>query len=438
MFPFQSNPGSAKLLTLKDLDSEFKFLDWLDFITASLPRGTVISINDEIIIENPEYFKRIELLLASTPDRIVSNYIIWRFVEWSLKFISPDLRSLWAHYHHEKPTCIDLIRKTIPVIASSLYANNFLKNTSESDVDSLFADFEVTADIALGVIPWIDEKTKNTAAEWRFNAPQKFRVAKELNESFISSVYSSLHAYDPTLLGTALKINKFKTDTQLSNLMQSIDADWSKFIDIVNVDTYKPINDFTIAIPATLIQGQLTAANETRVIDYATIVAEFSRFFMIRFLDIQNNGSFGMFWEAKTKENFEKKLSCVFRLYNQFSTEFGNVNGNRTVLDNLVDIGMLRFTHVAFQILGDTEETRLPKLVYNSPRQVFWTRAAQTFCTKYTPDTLERVVREGKTPAKYRVNGAMISLTDFSTDFKCPLGSPMNPSEEKCSEIWTQ
>lgn len=41
---------------------------------------------------------------------------------------------------------------------------------------------------------------------------------------------------------------------------------------------------------------------------------------------------------------------------------------------------------------------------------------------------------DGHSPAKFRVIGSFSNMKDFSTDFNCPVGSPMNPTH-KC-EVW--
>lgn len=93
--------------------------------------------------------------------------------------------------------------------------------------------------------------------------------------------------------------------------------------------------------------------------------------------------------------------------------------------------------YVTFSYLGDTVEERLPGIEFNEPKQIFWTKAAQSWCSKYTPDSLKRELLKGnKMPGKFKVNGSFTHLLDFAKDFKCPVGSPMNLGDKSCYKFW--
>lgn len=79
-------------------------------------------------------------------------------------------------------------------------------------------------------------------------------------------------------------------------------------------------------------------------------------------------------------------------------------------------------------------EPVLPGLDY-TPEQLFWISAAQTWCSVYRPEAMKMRITTGvHSPAQFRVLGPLANMNDFSRDFNCPLGSPMNP-EAKC-EVW--
>ena len=80
------------------------------------------------------------------------------------------------------------------------------------------------------------------------------------------------------------------------------------------------------------------------------------------------------------------------------------------------------------------EERALPGLDLK-PIQLFWVGAANTWCSKYRPKSLEMRIRTGAhSPGMFRVKGPFSNSEEFSKDFNCPLGSPMNPIN-KC-EVW--
>lgn len=77
-------------------------------------------------------------------------------------------------------------------------------------------------------------------------------------------------------------------------------------------------------------------------------------------------------------------------------------------------------------------EKQLPGLNYTS-QQMFWIGAANAWCSKSKPERIkDSIINDKHSPNKFRIIGLMSDLPEFSNDFKCPLGSKMNP-EKKCS-----
>jgi len=79
-------------------------------------------------------------------------------------------------------------------------------------------------------------------------------------------------------------------------------------------------------------------------------------------------------------------------------------------------------------------EPILPGMNY-SPRQLFWISSAMVWCNAMRPASLkQRVLTDPHSPSQFRVNGPLANLKEFSQDWGCPLGAPMNP-KKKCT-VW--
>jgi len=62
-------------------------------------------------------------------------------------------------------------------------------------------------------------------------------------------------------------------------------------------------------------------------------------------------------------------------------------------------------------------EKRLPGLDL-SPRQLFWTAAANIWCFKYRPKALKQAIRTGvHSPGRFRVLGPLSNSREFAEDF---------------------
>ena len=75
------------------------------------------------------------------------------------------------------------------------------------------------------------------------------------------------------------------------------------------------------------------------------------------------------------------------------------------------------------------EEHLLPgPLSRFTPEQLFWISSAQYKCSKISNQNLREQIRSSEyAPWGMRNNGTVMSSPEFSKDFECPVGSPMNP-----------
>lgn len=59
----------------------------------------------------------------------------------------------------------------------------------------------------------------------------------------------------------------------------------------------------------------------------------------------------------------------------------------------------------------------------------------QVWCSAVTDETTNlQIEKDPHSPPKFRVIGSLSNLKEFSQEFNCPFGAPMNP-RDKC-EMW--
>lgn len=79
-------------------------------------------------------------------------------------------------------------------------------------------------------------------------------------------------------------------------------------------------------------------------------------------------------------------------------------------------------------------EPLLPELDY-SPEQLFWISSAQMWCSVQTPEyKIFRMAFGKHSFNEFRVIGPLSNIPDFASDFKCKVGSKMNPIGN--CEVW--
>lgn len=203
-------------------------------------------------------------------------------------------------------------------------------------------------------------------------------------------------------------------------------------------------------------------------------------------------------WDDDTKQRFDDKVRCVVELYGRLRSEEVNatvsalvtrssrdsnpghflivlmqVNGVLTQSENIADNAALKLAYRAYHryvarhgpeapvelprapprspeeptvLFEDspslaapsapptTASPQLPPLVLQ-PSQMFWLSFASVWCSKESNREMNRKLRTSShLPGVHRVNGAVRNQEAFAADFKCPVGSPMNPAH-KC-QVW--
>ena len=53
---------------------------WVDFVNTMVDGGRVPN-DEEVIVKNPMYLKKLSGVLKSTNNRTISNYLMWRAVK---------------------------------------------------------------------------------------------------------------------------------------------------------------------------------------------------------------------------------------------------------------------------------------------------------------------------------------------------------------------
>jgi endothelin-converting enzyme/putative endopeptidase len=72
-----------------------------------------------------------------------------------------------------------------------------------------------------------------------------------------------------------------------------------------------------------------------------------------------------------------------------------------------------------------------------TPEQRFFIGFAQWDCASERPDELrERAIVDPHSPAKFRINGVVVNMPEFSKAFGCKAGQPMVRPQDQICRVW--
>lgn len=86
-------------MSVSHLQEIYPYIPWIDYINDILPDR--LNVSDEEIVVNtvPTFFAALADLLETTPNRTVSNYLMWRTIESLVFFSTKELRDIQQDFN---------------------------------------------------------------------------------------------------------------------------------------------------------------------------------------------------------------------------------------------------------------------------------------------------------------------------------------------------
>uniref|UniRef100_A0A1I8MWS2 Peptidase family M13 n=1 Tax=Musca domestica TaxID=7370 RepID=A0A1I8MWS2_MUSDO len=281
-------------------------------------------------------------------------------------------------------------------------------------------------------LSWIRNNTRRTALE-------KLRAMKlefgQYERNMFAEKYRQLKLYRNDYIQNMKAILAYKAQqarSRLSDANQStnlVEREGSPF-------TSRPKN--TVIFPVSSLQPHyLWSGSSPNAMKFGTLGFLASHELIHGFDDkgifYDNRGQFKRWWDNYSFLDLYSRMDCFSEQYKKY-----NYLGD-SQSENIADNGGLRLAYKAYnkwygdklRFHQDVGEETLPNLNYNN-KQLFFIAYGQMFCSNTNSDLNSLDTSAfGHVPHKYRVNGPLSNLEEFSREFNCPRGSAMNPTK-KC------
>ena len=452
------------LMTIKEAIKLFPDYDWLDHINKHLDSEEITLDENEIVnLVVPEYFEALGMHLPTVSDKVIANYMIWRFVASMMPYTDKkglDIRFALSKAIFGKETssprwetCVNYCAKTyfhkegsLATAVGSMYARRYFPAENKVIVDEMVRRIKAEFKLMLDELDWMDSETKKRA-HMKVNSMKSFiGYEKEiLDNNLLNDFYSGLELeseqFMENMLNLAKSINKHYTREFRKPINK---LSWKVNSGAAIVNAFYSSSKNSILLPAGYLDGVVFRADRPAYLNYGALGMvvghEITHGFDDKGSQKDGEGNLVDWWEKDTKEKYLEKAKCIIDQYGNYSVkvkgEIINLNGINTQGENIADNGGLKEAIRAYERMANEkgEEPLLPGLPY-SQRQMFWLSAAAYRCKVVRPDFLKFYALTGvHSPSRFRINGPFRNIEEFSRDWKCPKGSHMNPVK-KC-RVW--
>ncbi|XP_018009275.1 neprilysin-2-like [Hyalella azteca] len=441
-------------MTVAELQDRVPSIPWLTYINNLLSPFITITEHEEVIVIVPTYMEDLEKLLLETPKRVIANYMMWRLSAATISYLSEDARDLQLAYSKKitgtgkrKPRwkeCMGVVSSSLPLAVGKLYAEKFFKKDAKAAADEMVSYVRAEFDKILRTVDWMDDETRIRAINKSLAITPHIAYPEELlDESKLAELFKDLRISDGELLSNMRNFTIFGTDYYFKSLRDKVDKnDWKEHGAAAVVNAFYSFLENSIEFPAGILQGTFFNADRPKYLNYGAIGFVIGHEITHGFDDMgrqfDDKGDLKEWWEPETRSKFIDKSKCIIHQYGNYThPEVGlKLNGVNTQGENIADNGGLKEAYYAYnQYVSDHgEENPLPALGLTA-KQLFWLSAANVWCSKTRLETLKLQILTGAhAPARFRVNGPLSNLPEFSRDWNCKSNSKMNPSH-KCS-VW--
>lgn len=124
-------------MTLTALSETYPSIPWQKYFNRLLPSLITVEENEVIMVSAPAYFGRLEKLLAQTPKRTLANYLLWRPITFSKRYL--DARSTLSHPEPaaRSDVCCEIVLEQFPLIFAAMFVARYVDEETEEKASTI-------------------------------------------------------------------------------------------------------------------------------------------------------------------------------------------------------------------------------------------------------------------------------------------------------------
>jgi len=423
------------LMPLSQLATLAPGIDWNLFL-----KDTGTPPVTELNVANPDFFKGMNALLASTDLDTVKTYLRWQLIHGTEGLVLPkafddEVFDFERHKLAGQPEqrvrwkrCVNATDGALGEAVGQVYVAKEFPPSSKQATVQMVHDIETAMDEDLGTLDWMSPTTKVRAKE-------KLRaIADKIGYPDHWRDYSKLTIVRGDAFGNAQRAVEFENHRLLDKIGKPVDrGEFGMSPATVNAYYSASMND--INFPAAILQPPFYDPKATDAENYGHIGSivghELTHGFDDEGRQFDANGNLSDWWTAEDAKKFDEKADCEVKEYGNFVVvDDVKINGKLTLGENTADNGGLRLAYIAFLADAKRKNIDLTKKQDGfTPVQQFFLGHGQSWCGTTRPEQLRlQAQTDPHSARKFRIDGVEQNMPEFGQAFGCKTGQPMMPA----------
>jgi len=361
-----------------------------------------------------------------------SPYLASAFVQENFAFYSQYLRGakeLQARWKR----CVRYTDNDLGEALGQAYVNKVFSPELKQRTLEMTRRIEIAMEQRINQLDWMSSETKEQALAKLHSIRNKVGYPDKWRD------YGTVKIVRNDFLGDVQQAREFEGRREIAKIGQPVDRnEWGMTPPTVNAYFNPQMND--INFPAGVLQPPLYDARIDDAPNYGdtggTIGHELTHGFDDEGSQFDAHGNLKNWWTKEDRQKFEERTKCISDQYAQYVVvDDIHINSKLTLGEDVADLGGEILGYIAWK--AATQDKRLEAVDGLTPDQRFFVGFAQWACENERPEDLRvRALTDPHSPARYRINGVVVNMPEFSRAFACKPGQAMVKPAENVCKVW--
>jgi putative endopeptidase len=424
--------------SVKDFTATTPAINW-----TTMLNNLKLTSADSVIVNNPAFFKSVDLLLAAVPLEDWKTYLKWNVLNSAAPYLSSAfvkqnfaLTQVLTGQKEMTPRwqfVSGIIDNQLGDQLGQLYVEKYFKPEAKQRMQALVNNLQETFAGRIQRLDWMSDETKRQALE-KLNAfTKKIAYPDQWKD------YSAITIDRNDFLGNSKRASQWAYNDMISRWGKPIDKNrWGMTPPTINA--YYNASNNEIVFPAGILQFPFFDFGADDAVNYGGIGAvighEMTHGFDDNGSQYAADGNLKNWWAKEDADKFKMRANQVVEQYNGFTVlDTIHVNGKLTLGENLADLGGLSIAYEAFTKTKQFKEGK--KIDGFTPAQRFFLNWAQVWRSNALPETqAQLILTDPHSPGMHRANGPIVNMDAWYEAFDVKPGDKMYKSKEQRTQIW--
>jgi len=413
--------------------------DWSEFFRTVKSPGF-----ETLNVTAPNFFKELNVQLSKESLQNWKNYLRFELVNLYSPFLSaPFVQEDFDFYRkylrgaeQMQPRwkrCVQYTDDNLGEALGQAYVRQVFSPQLKQSTVEMVQGIEQAMEQRINELDWMSPQTKQQALVKLHAIRNKIGYPDKWRD------YSTVAITADDFAGDIRNAIVFESHRELNKIGQPVDrGEW--FMTPPTVDAYYNPQMNDINFPAGVLQPPLYDRKMDDAPNYgdtgSTIGHELTHAFDDEGSKFDAKGNLRDWWTKEDAEKFTQRTQCVVDQYAQYiAVDDIHINSKLTEGEDVADLGGTILAYIAWK--AATKGQNLQSDDGLTPDQRYFVGFAQWACGNVRPEQQrDWAITNPHSPLKYRVNGVVVNMPEFSEAFSCKAGQPMVKPKDKVCRVW--